>query len=49
MLSFLFKYTALYFVKLFLHGIVWGINSVGRVVASHATSQAFESPILHFL
>ena len=26
--------------------ITWGISSVGRAVASHATGQGFESPML---
>ena len=28
--------------------IIRGISSVGRAVASHATGQGFESPMLHF-
>ena len=27
--------------------VKWGISSVGRAVASHATGQGFESPMLH--
>ena len=29
--------------------ITWGISSVGRAVASHATGQGFESPMLHLI